>query len=718
MAQLRFFVVCWFLWSVPVFAAGAQDKSIPIVLDTLNDNIVGNVTGPISGNMTLEGQIRGGLYNFTNTNLDTLDVGNGNFVVPAHDSATHVTVGNGYDMQVTGSVHFVGPLVHDLLLTGSLYPYGSILPKTETYSLDGRSGETRFGNGTTAKTLLGGNRPAHKIDSVTTAASPYSVSWSPDCTYLAVANFIGDTLEVYSFSGGSLTLLDRILVGTGVQPSSVAWSPDGQRVALAIRATSTLQIYSFINGSLIFEGSVATGQRPAFIAWSPDSQFLALSTIAGKSLEVYVVAGGDPVPTAQITAGQHPFCISWSPTGQYIAVVDWENCFVEVFSFAQRKLSLVGTCATGINPLGVSWSPNGEYIAVVNGESGTLQIFSFTSSTITCIMAVDTGILPYSVSWSPDGRVLALVCTNTNSLQFYSFTPSDVHGMLVFLGEAKTGDYSNPCAVAWSPNGQYVAEGNWSSDTMRVYSIDPALWLPVLSVAGNVRCQSDFALTGSSCLGVANIEGSLIVNSSLVKMGAPGFAGLADTSDFGAGVGGDGLPGGAGKLTIGGDGSYGGVGGTGTLLIGGGVGGSGNYSNGLLALGGRYLVAAKNPSSFSSVDQLTYRLELSPTWTTSPLIVCNAQVTGGSGSAETAHCYHANFALALLSTTSVDSRVNSATSYGYKTSPEALETEALPGAPVCLLEENSLTIVLQAPHDAAPPYATSLQVTGPVMKIW
>lgn len=62
--------------------------------------------------------------------------------------------------------------------------------------------------------------------------------------YLAVANNLGNTIQLYSFGGNSAPVTVGSAVGAGTAPSSVAWSPNGGFIAVTNYSSNSLQVFN------------------------------------------------------------------------------------------------------------------------------------------------------------------------------------------------------------------------------------------------------------------------------------------------------------------------------------------------------------------------------------------------------------------------------------------------------------------------------------------
>ena len=142
-------------------------------------------------------------------------------------------------------------------------------------------------------------------------ASVYSVTWSPDGRFLAIGGkepVRGDELEIYSFNGTTLNLINSKDYGTAIR--SVVWSPDGRFLAIGGNGPTNpnndeLQIYSFNGSSLNFIDSENYGNYIYSAIWNPDGRFLAIGgespTGGHDEIEVYPLNFGYEAPHQAVT---------------------------------------------------------------------------------------------------------------------------------------------------------------------------------------------------------------------------------------------------------------------------------------------------------------------------------------------------------------------------------------------------------------------------------
>lgn len=718
--NIALMICCCFVFG-QVSAGGGEN----IFADTINGNITGNVYGPTSsGDMTVKGLVKGNYFNDTSPLLTNLNVGAGNFIVPRRSDANVVTVGNAYDLWVTGSVQVFGQVKNDLVVTGSVLPYGGMSTPTMAYYVDGDCGVARLGNSMTTKVNLEGEDPCSFEGSVAVGAAPTMVTWSPDGDYLAVVSSLDDTLRIYTFTSTNPVLVGSIGTGEDSNPLAVAWAPDGRSLAVACAGDQTLHVYAFNGGNPQELGSVDVGDgaRPHAVAWSPNGAYVALVNAYSNTLQIYVCAGGDPVKIGSVGTGDgsHPFSVSWSAQGDALAVVNAGNNTLLIYSFFGGDPILEGNTFTGTftRPIGVSWAPDGKTLALVNVESNTLQIYTWTNGEVNLIGNISTGYgaRPVSLAWSPRGKDIAVVNAVDSTLQIYSF----FEGTLVLLGSVSTGEAFVPRSVSWRADGLRIAVVNVEGGDLRIYAVSPSLNRPVLQVTGNVDVQGDLSVGGPVQLDATKVLGALTVNACNVSIGQQAELG-------GLGVLMIGANGGKGGDSISNAGGNGGSGGAGEIVLGG-FGGyaserdpqgpSGVYGDGVMSIGAHYGVATKHSQSPSDSAPLTYRFDLAQTWTVEPLIVFDAYVTSGASSDGKTHGYHETFAVTLNEVEEDRILANESVSYAYSNEAGTISSDTLPVfLPTPVRDGNCLTITLQPPTNGQVPYVTSVQAAGPVVRI-
>ena len=213
------------------------------------------------------------------------------------------------------------------------------------------------------------------------------VDWSPDGRYLAVGGDNGtDNKEVriYSFDSNSLTEVDSLDITERVW--SIKWSNDGKYVAIAQREDKKVRVYYFDGSSLTaLSGCVKDHGDDVFdLSWSPDDKYIAIvgATGGGYSVRVYSFDGSSLTELSGCSRNDHGstlWACSWSPDGSYLAVGGsngTDNYDFRVYSFDGTILKLLSNCNKNHSSqiTSVSWSPNGEFVAFGGFASSNIEV--------------------------------------------------------------------------------------------------------------------------------------------------------------------------------------------------------------------------------------------------------------------------------------------------------------------------------------------------------
>jgi len=257
-----------------------------------------------------------------------------------------------------------------------------------------------------------------------------ATNWSPDGRYLAIGGNTptsGKELQIYSFSGTSLTLVASLDYGTdpNSEVRSVNWSPDGRYLAIGgayPTSGNEIQIYKFDGSSLTFLTSQEYGTFVYSVNWSPDGRYLAVGghlPTSGNELQVYSFNGYVLTLVASKIYGNQLRSVNWSPDGRYLAIGgDHASAIIDdlqIYNFNGSSLVLIASKHLTTNIVTfVRWSPDGYYLVAtcVNGVSDkTIQIYKFESSSLTLAASQYLSASgAWSADWRADGKYLAIGC--------------------------------------------------------------------------------------------------------------------------------------------------------------------------------------------------------------------------------------------------------------------------------------------------------------------
>jgi len=309
----------------------------------------------------------------------------------------------------------------------------------------------------------------------------FSVDWSYDNSYVAISRddeFSGDELQVYSFNGSTLSLVDEVNLSDPVY--SVRWHPSSYLLAAARDSTSGDELYVYeLNGSTLTQKdgrSYSTDARA--VAWHPTGSYLAV-TSDDDNLYIYSVSGsGILTDVTSKDIGSVSFsnnALDWKSTGTYLAVgLKTASGISEflVYSFDGSTLTLNAQEEFGFNVEEVAWHPTQNYIAVgLGGSSERLRVYEHDSGAGTLTEKTSAYIgesrSVFSVDWNSDGTLLVIgrdAGTGTE-LRMYDFDSTNV----TFSLTSEVDSASDINSVRWSPDDNYVAYGD-TADFVRVYA--------------------------------------------------------------------------------------------------------------------------------------------------------------------------------------------------------------------------------------------------------
>lgn len=306
----------------------------------------------------------------------------------------------------------------------------------------------------------------------------YSVDWSFDDTYLAVAYQSGSIyeLEIYYLEDLNLTL--TVSASLGSNAFAVRWHPSDYYLAVGEDSGDELETYylDISDGTLTKKDGVSTSDVKA-VAWSPDGMHLAVGRKRNEEILVYDINEG--ILGSSYSA---PYCLSnsinrtvqmnaldWDSTGSYLAVgLDLNNNDAElkVFCFTGTAVYNHSEVEIDSTVYAVAWHPTSSYLAVgKSSDSERLVLYNHdaNAATITKVLTTQAGIHRsiYGLSWSRDGNFLAVALDSSSTCLgvCLCFFDSAKLTLNVFSGYGEGSDFS---VVAYSHDGNYVATGDKS----------------------------------------------------------------------------------------------------------------------------------------------------------------------------------------------------------------------------------------------------------------
>jgi 6-phosphogluconolactonase (cycloisomerase 2 family) len=342
-----------------------------------------------------------------------------------------------------------------------------------------------------------------------TGAEPAWVAFSPNGALLAVANIAGNSVSVFSVddASGALTPVAQSPASnaaTGQAPGSVSFSPDGSLLATANFGSNDVSVFSVDDASGALTpiaqspaSNAATGNGPVWAAFSPKGGLLATADWGSNGVSLFSVdAGGDLTPLVQSSdpsaaTGQGPAWVAFSPSGNLLATANSAANDVSIFTVKETST----TQSAAANPT----------IAYGHSETDTLTV---TGTATSGPPSGDGSDLTFHVcgptqgSCNSGGTVvasaggLAAAGTDTASATSASFTPPAV------------GTYCFYASYAGDPG--YVGSAD---TTPSCFDVTPA---PLQASVGGSQTYGglpSFEVTGFS--GFVNGDSAAIVAGSL-----------------------------------------------------------------------------------------------------------------------------------------------------------------------------------------------------------
>ena len=332
---------------------------------------------------------------------------------------------------------FTGEHIHNAVVE----PY-----KYKQVSIDHRDESVYFG----LVELISGNRSDHAT----------SVSWSPDCEFLAVGyyDFTNKKCLVKIFEAKEWKCI-RNLTGFSNTISCVAWSPDGSKLAVG-SWDNTIRIFNTDTWNCIFSSAEHTGPINC-VSWSPDGSELASSSL-DTTIKFWNIDSGTCVRTLSVHSSNIK-CVSWSPNGtRFASCADNDVILIwDTDSWNATHILNHSDCVRSI-----AWSPDGSLLASCSGlinHERSAKIWNTT--TWQCIKTFEQYDIINRVSWSPDGSLFAYGDFDN---KIYLWDTETWENTQTFSKPAYD-DLGKVQCLSWSSDGT-LASGHWD------YSITVIIW--------------------------------------------------------------------------------------------------------------------------------------------------------------------------------------------------------------------------------------------------
>lgn len=210
------------------------------------------------------------------------------------------------------------------------------------------------------------------------------INWSPDGKYLAVTR--NSRLEIFFFNGITLNLVANTSTW-GSYGMCCAWNPNGTHIASSRNDTDAIEIYKFSGTSLSLVASKIrdfSTYEPQFLSWSSDGRYFATTTGDGFAC-VWGWDGGSNIYNIWHGSGGNVYSEArWSPDGRYIA---YSNGFAIVYVFEWNSASplnwanRVFTINVSSSNNSSSWHPDGSCLLTEGNNLVRIYKLDYTRST-------------------------------------------------------------------------------------------------------------------------------------------------------------------------------------------------------------------------------------------------------------------------------------------------------------------------------------------------
>ena len=278
-----------------------------------------------------------------------------------------------------------------------------------------------------------------------------SVCWSPDGSWLAIAN--GPTVRLYHFDSDSPEF-ERVLIGHTDTVKSVQFSAQGDRIATASR-DGTVRLWDS-EGRLqrIYDGH----EDPVNdVSWHPNGQLLATACLDG-SVRIWTVEGRTLAVMHDHEAPVN--AVSWNPNGQILA----SGCENKVIRYWSPDGEPGPVIEAHIGPVrSLKWNSEGTQllscdfgIEATNGQESDRAHLKVWDQQGQMVSSVQVNQPLSQVSWSPDGK--QAVAGAWRSVMLWTIGDQTVNPRMLSYnsGKARVNGF---VPVAWRPNGEEISAG-------------------------------------------------------------------------------------------------------------------------------------------------------------------------------------------------------------------------------------------------------------------
>jgi DNA-binding beta-propeller fold protein YncE len=342
---------------------------------------------------------------------------------------------------------------------------------------------------------------------------------------LAIGHGGSNFISVYKRSGDAFTRLARPATVPSSTVSGLAWSPDDTYLAVADAGVSSIRIYKRSGDTLTLTDTESVGSNPQGCGWSPDGTYLSVTFQTSPRWKTFTISGDvltdvGAMPALPGTGAD----IDWHPSGDYVAVQHFVSPYLSVFSRSGTTFTKISDPATlpvsgPGNAYGGSlrWAPDGLQLSMGQSSSPYICTYSFDSGTDTLTRLSNPATLPtgsgggvtyfHNPPPSTTDVVGSAAGTSTASASHESTGPMSSVGSsagvadAAAVGEATTGPTANLTLPLMTISAQgnlgvmesWPALSTWTIQVLANYGGDNTL--PVITLAATAVTPTEAMVT-------------------------------------------------------------------------------------------------------------------------------------------------------------------------------------------------------------------------------